>query len=229
VATFGLVHGAWHGAWCWDRLVPELELRGHRVVAVDLPVSDASAGLRRYADLIAASLGDADDVVLVGHSLGAASIPIAAARRPVRHLVFLCAILPEPGKSVTDRYREEDVFVPGFGGNTVTLDDGASAWNDPASATRCFFHDCTAEDAAWAVARLRPQAAAPRTEPWPLDPIPPVERSSILCRDERCLRPAWSQRVSRELLGVEATELDGGHSPFLSRPAALAEVLCSVT
>lgn len=50
--------------------------------------------------MIVEALGDADDVVLVGHSLGGASIPIAAARRPVRHLVFVCALLPEPGKSV---------------------------------------------------------------------------------------------------------------------------------
>ncbi len=228
MATFGLVHGAWHGAWCWDRLRPELEARGHRAIAVDLPLSDPSAGLGRYADVIVESLGDADDVVLVGHSLGGASIPIAAAIRPVRHLVFVCALLPEPGKSVTDRYGTEDVFAPGFTGNTVTRDDGASVWNDPVSATRCFYHDCTEDDAAWAVARLRPQSAAPRTEPWPLDAIPPVEKTSILCRDERCLQPDWSRRMSRELLGVDAVELGGGHSPFLSRPAELAEVLCRV-
>ncbi len=228
MATFGLVHGAWHGSWCWDRLGPELEARGHRVIAVDLPASDPTAGLGRYADLVIESLGDADDVVLVGHSLGGASIPIAAAKRPVRHLVFVCALLPEPGKSVTDRYSAEDVFAPGFAGNTVTMDGGTSMWNDPVSAARCFYHDCSEDDAAWAVARLRPQAAAPRTEPWPLDAVPPIERTSIVCRDERCLRPEWSRRMSRELLGVDAVELDGGHSPFLSRPAELAEVLCSV-
>jgi pimeloyl-ACP methyl ester carboxylesterase len=44
MATFGLVHGSWHGAWCWERLVPELEARGHRAVAVDLPAEDPAAG-----------------------------------------------------------------------------------------------------------------------------------------------------------------------------------------
>lgn len=68
--TFGLVHGAWHGAWCWDRLTSELEARGHRAVAVELPASDPRAGLTSYAEVIAESLGDAGDVVLVGHSLG---------------------------------------------------------------------------------------------------------------------------------------------------------------
>ena len=49
MATFGLVHGSWHGAWCWERLVPELEARGHRAVAVDLPAEDPAAGLTRHA------------------------------------------------------------------------------------------------------------------------------------------------------------------------------------
>src|SRR3954453_11736082 len=134
MATFGLVHGAWGGPWCWDRLVPELERRGHRTVAVDMPASDPDAGLTRYAEVIDEALGDADDVVLVGHSLGGSAIPLAAARRPVRHLVFLCALLPLPGQSATDRYRTEEVFVPGFAGHTVTRDDGASIWNGPAAA-----------------------------------------------------------------------------------------------
>ena len=75
------------------------------------------------------------------------------------------------------------------------------------------------------VSMLRPQSAAPRLDPWPVDALPDVERTSILCRDERVIAPAWSRTMSRDLLGVEPIELDGGHSPFLSRPAELAEVL----
>jgi pimeloyl-ACP methyl ester carboxylesterase len=225
VATFALVHGAWHGAWCWERLTPELARAGHQVVAVDLPIGDPEAGLRRYAELTAEALGDADDVIVVGHSLGAGSIPIVASLRPVRHLVFLCGLLPEPGKSVTDRYTTEEVFVPGFAGNTVTLEDGSSMWPDPQATRRCLYHDSSPEEAAWIFERLRPQAATPRNEPWPLDAIPDVERTSILCRDERCIRPDWSRRMSRELLGVDAVEIDGSHSPFVSRPRDLATEL----
>ena len=192
---------------------------------VDLPCEDPDAGLTRYAELTADALGSADDVVLVGHSLCGSAIPLVAQLRPVEHLVFLCALLPEPGKSATDRYASEDVFVDGFRGQTATREDGASYWPDPEAAIRCFFHDCAPEDAAWAAARLRPQSAAPRREPWPDDPLPDVERTSILCRDEQCIRPEWSRTVSRELLGVEPIELEGGHSPFLSRPAELADVL----
>jgi pimeloyl-ACP methyl ester carboxylesterase len=115
-STVALVHGAWHGAWCWDRLGAELEALGHQVVAVDLPAEDPAAGLTRYAEVTSEAIGDADDVVLVGHSLGGAAIPLVTSLRPVRHLVFLCALIPTPGRTVTDRYREEDVFVQGVCG-----------------------------------------------------------------------------------------------------------------
>ena len=49
MTTFGLVHGAWHGGWCWQYLIPELEVRGHRAVAIDLPTDDPQAGAERYA------------------------------------------------------------------------------------------------------------------------------------------------------------------------------------
>ena len=69
------------------------------------------------------------------------------------------------------------------------------------------------------------QAAAPRREPCPLSAWPPGERAYILCREDRAISPAWSRRAARERLGVEPIELDGSHSPFISRPAALAAVL----
>jgi hypothetical protein len=170
MATFALVHGSWHGAWCWERLEPELAARGHRAIAIDLPIEDPDAGLGRHAELVAEALvGVDDDVILVGHSMAGSTIPLVARHRPLRHLVFLAALVPEPGRSVTDRYTAEDVYVPGFVGNTLLREDGASYWPDPEAAVRCFYHDCTAADAAWAVSRLRPQSAAPRLEPWPLD------------------------------------------------------------
>ncbi len=230
MATFALVHGSWHGAWCWTKLVPELEALGHRAVTMDLPIEDSEAGLTRYAEIVAESLSGVDDdvVVLVGHSFAGSTIPLVARHRRVARLVFLCSLVPRPGASVTDRYTTESVYVPGFVGNTEVRADGASYWPDPEAAVRCFYHDCAPADAAWAVSRLRAQSAAPRLEPWPVDAIPDVPRSSIVCRDERCIDPDWSRAMSRELLGVEPVELDGGHSPFLSRPAELARVLVNL-
>ena len=61
--TFGLVHGAWHGAWCWRDVIAELEQRGHDAVAPDLPIDDASAGLDDYAREVVRALSGHDDVV----------------------------------------------------------------------------------------------------------------------------------------------------------------------
>ena len=185
-----------------------------------------TAGLERYAELVADALADRDDdVILVGHSLGGATIPLVPRLRPARHLVFLCSLLPRPGASVDDRFEAEDVFAPGYRGNTAVRDDGASYWPDPEAATRFLFNRSSAADARWATARLRPQSGAPQREAWPADVVFDLERTSIVCRDDRCIDPGWSRTMSREQLGVEPIELDGDHSPFLARAAELADVL----
>ncbi len=85
MTTYALVHGAWHGAWCWERLAAELHRRGHLAVAVDLPCGDSAAGCARYAEIVTTALADADEnVVVVGHSLGGLTIPLVAAARPVQ-------------------------------------------------------------------------------------------------------------------------------------------------
>ena len=112
MTTFALVHGAFHGAWCWERLAPLLRQAGHDVVAMDLPAEDGSASSDTYADVVCASLdGCGDDVVLVGHSFGGHTIPLVAARRPVRHLVYLCALVPEIGRNLYDQVADEPEMV----------------------------------------------------------------------------------------------------------------------
>lgn len=228
MATFGLVHGAGHGAWCWDRLAPLLEARGHRVVAMDLPCEDPTAGARRYAEVVDRALPATNDLVLVGHSLAGLTIPLVAARRPVRRLVYLCAIVPELGRSLADQVAADPSLYhavvrthPG----RLTAPDGTTSFRDAAAARDLFYHDCAPEDVAWAFARLRPQAAAPRTEPCPLGAWPAADPAYILCREDRAISPDWSRRVARARLGVEAVELDGSHSPFISQPSVLAGVL----
>jgi Alpha/beta hydrolase family len=228
MATFGLVHGAGHGVWCWERLTPILEGLGHRVFAMDLPCEDVKAGTTRYAEVVDRALPPADDLVLVGHSLAGLTVPLVAARRAVRRLVFLCALIPEFGKSLTEQVTADpgmyDPVLRAHPGR-VTGSDGTVWFRDAASAGDVFYHDCAPEDVARAFARLRPQAAAPRRERCPLSAWPPGDRAYILCREDRAVSPAWSRRAARERLGVDPIELDGSHSPFLSRPAALATVL----
>jgi pimeloyl-ACP methyl ester carboxylesterase len=227
VTTFCLVHGAWHGGWCWERLAPELEARGGKVVAPDLPSEDVDAGVSVYANVVDAALGGADDAILVGHSLAGVVIPLVAARRPVRTLVYLCALVPTPGEPASQA-MDTGALLPGFPSGIVRDELGRSYWVDPAAAVRDLFDDVPPEVGLEAVARLRRQARAPSLEPCPLDELPDVERISVVCRDDRAVSPSWSRKAARELLGIEPVELPGSHSPFLSRPVELAELLVSL-
>ena len=104
-----LVHGNYHGGWCWDLLRPELERLGHRVFTMDLPISDPDAGAARYAEAVDAALPRDSVPMLVGHSMGGLTIPLVADRRPVHSLVFLAAMLPVPGKSANEQRSSEPI------------------------------------------------------------------------------------------------------------------------
>jgi len=222
MATFGLVHGGFHGAWCWDRLVPHLAERGHDAVAMDLPSDDPDATLSDYVDAVVDALSGVDDrLILVGHSMGGLVVPHVARVRPVERLVFICAMydednLPAPpaGVSIPDVPRLT------FDMSTITIDGGVSTVSAEGAAVG-FYPDCDPADVAWAIDNLRPQGHAPATPlvaPWP-----DVPSSMIVCTDDRGTEHA--RRVVAPRLGVEPIELPGGHSPFLSRPAHLADVL----
>src|SRR6478736_2463372 len=103
MAVFSLVHGGQQGAWCFEPLRRELAQRGHSSIAIDLPNEDPDAGASEYADAVVDSLADVDcETIVVGHSLGGLTIPLVAERRPVALLVFICAAIPEPGRSLAD-------------------------------------------------------------------------------------------------------------------------------
>ena len=137
-------------------------------------------------------------------------------------------MVPDFGRSLLDQVAAEpDLYHPVIRGHPgrMTDPDGTTWFRDEAAARDVFYHDCTAADAHWAFARFRRQAVAPRREPCPLSAWPPGERAYILAREDHAISPAWSRRIARERLGVEPIELEGSHSPFISRPSSLAGVL----
>ncbi len=226
MTTFGLVHGAYHGAWCWEPLTDELVRRGHRVFTVDLPTEDSSAGAQAYAASAVEAFAGADaDLVVVGHSLAGLTIPLIATARPVSRLVFVCAMLPRVGRTQDDVIGgEPDMFLMGPEGGVYESADGAAHWY-PEAAARSFFADCTHDVAKWAAARLRGQFWNITQEVSPLLDWPEVPYSYVLGAADPIINPAWSRRVVPSILGVEPIELAAGHSPFLSATAALADAL----
>jgi pimeloyl-ACP methyl ester carboxylesterase len=227
LATFALVHGAWHGAWCWERLIGPLQERGHEVVAPELPSEDAELGLEDYADTIDRALGDADDVVVVPHSLGGLVGPVIAGRRPLKALVYLNALVPEPGLSFGDQLSASEEQILVFEGGRAVDDQGRSHWPDPEATARIMYGDLSPEDARWAAERLRPQAQRSQTE---VSPAPPdgLRTESIIGTDDRIVSPAWSRRVARERLSVEPIELPTGHFSMVTHPEQLADALAQL-
>jgi pimeloyl-ACP methyl ester carboxylesterase len=226
MSTFGLVHGAYHGPWCWEQLTAQLERRGHQTLTVDLPSEDPDAGAADYAEATVEAFADApDDLVLVGHSLGGLTIPLVAQRRPVSQMVFLCAMLPRPGHAHDDVARDEpDMICPLPQDGTYTGANGSTRWH-PDAAAAVFFSDCPPERARWAANHLRGQHWKITQEMTPLSAWPDVPASAIIGSSDRVINPAWSRRVVPTVLGVTPIELDCGHSPFLATPDRLAAAL----
>lgn len=219
---FVLVHGAWHGAWCWERFIPELEARGHAATSMDLPIDDASATFDDYAAVVLGACGDAEDVVLVGHSLGGMVLPLVAARRPVQAMAFVCAVVPKLGGQPWD--DAPPMGAADYGNER--LDDGTLVFTELAAARWAFYEDCSESDARWAFERLRPMRNQSLWDrPYPLDAWPSVRSVALACADDVAIYASYVDAACCERLGIGTRVLPGGHSPFLADPSRLADAL----
>src|SRR5260370_27627287 len=171
---FVLVHGAYHGAWCWHQLRTELERGGPHGPAVDLPCDDPDAGAERYVDEVLHAIPkQPDPVVMVGHSLAGLTIPIAASRVRTAMTIYLCAILPVPGLSFDAQHAD---FGTDFQASerATSHDDGSASWPER-GAMEVFFHDCAPDVAQAAARQLRPpywKITQDATPPRPSPPLP---------------------------------------------------------
>jgi pimeloyl-ACP methyl ester carboxylesterase len=227
MADFLLLHGACHGGWCWDAVVAQLQARGHTAVAPDLPCEDLTAGPSEYADVAVAALDGArarDELVVVAHSLGALTAPLVAQRLPARRMVFVAGIVGAPGASL-EQLADVDADRDGpLDAEDLETDAEHRFRFTPVGARHLLFHDCGPADADTAAAQLRFQrslwTAVAHFDAWPA-----VETISVTCTQDRVVNPAWSDRVARERLGVEPVRMASGHSPWLSHPTELTDIL----
>jgi pimeloyl-ACP methyl ester carboxylesterase len=206
MARFVLVHGAWHGPWCFRWLAQGLEQRGHQAVAVELPCEEIGLDVHAYARVV----GPQPDAIVVGHSLGGLTI----AHVPALRRVYLAALLPVEGV-----YR--DAFADGFGGS-VRDELDRSYWPDADTCAARLYPDCTRKQTDWAFARLRRQAR--------IEPVTTQFGGGevvIATMRDAAVDPAW-QVGTAKARGAEVVELDAGHSPFFTQPDELAAVLSSL-
>lgn len=226
MATFVLVHGAWHGGWCWKRVTSLLRGAGHDVYAPTLtglgershlltPAVDLTTHIRDVVGVL--EYEDLDGVVLVGHSYGGMVITGVAqhqqAAARVSHLIYLDAFLPESGTSIADYPSRVDVHA--------IAESQGDGWRVPSSLRADGFGITNAADAAWVDARLGDHPYRAFTQSLDLTEALPsrIERSYILTSQRTFVPHAERARAAgfhyRELLPA-------GHDAMVTQPAELA-------
>ncbi|MEM7238695.1 MAG: alpha/beta hydrolase family protein [Pseudomonadota bacterium] len=229
--TFVLVHGAWHGGWCWDGVAGLLRARGHRVSA------PTQSGLAERAHLLSRGITletfiddvtghilseDARDVVLVGHSFAGSSISGAAERLPdrIRSLIYLDAIIVEAGETPLDQFGPEvrarrlKAANESSGGLSIPVPTAeAMGISDPAQA-------------AWLIPRLTPHPLSTFQSPLPISGKPGAGHR---CHYIRVTHPVYAPlEASRNRVwgyGWPIHDIATGHDAMITAPHALAELL----
>ena len=227
MATYVLVHGAYQGGWIWKLVAERLRAAGHLALAPTLDgCAERAHGVRAgitvgtHAREIAQMLfyEDLRDVVLVGTSAGGMVVQKAAeaARERIARLVFVDALVLMPGERV-------DEIVKRAAPNEVTaLTTGPTK----ADAESRLFRDLDPALRAWALARVTPHPITALEAP--MEPTrfweQPWPATVIRCR-RAANPPEHHQRRTAERLKAAWHELDTGHYPMLSEPAALARLI----
>jgi len=218
VAAFVLIPGAGGHAAYWNRLIPELETRGHRAVAVDIEENDPSMDLHGFAAVVEAAMGDDSDVVLVAQSLGGFTAPMI--RKPVQMIVLLNAMIPRSGESPNEWWGNT-------GSGSARREADLAAGRDPEfDFDRHFLHDVPDDARAELLAaEAREPSAAAMAQPCDFTDWPAVPTKVLIGRDDRFFPAEFQRPVAKDRLGLDADELPGGHLVALSNPSALADML----
>jgi pimeloyl-ACP methyl ester carboxylesterase len=231
-----LIHGAWHGGWCWHKVIARLQKAGKRVRAPDLPslgrdrtpVDDIT--LQTWTDFVGAQLDAAEPVILVGHSRAGAIISQVAEEHPhkVHTLVYLAAYLLADGESVAQNaLRDEHSLVTP---NMVVAADRKSCMLRESIVRDALYAGCADEDVVLAQALLAAEALAPLTTPIRISAANygRVPRTYIECRRDRAVSLSEQRRMQSAMPCQQVISMDTDHSPFFSAPDELTAHLLTL-
>jgi pimeloyl-ACP methyl ester carboxylesterase len=234
MATYILVHGAWHGGWCWHRIVARLQRASQRVIAPDLlslgrdRTPPGAVTLESWTEQIAALTQSASEpIVLVGHSRGGIVLSEVAERVPerIRALVYVTAFLLENGRSLQEAAAmDPQSLVPPA---MVIADDQQSASIREAAVRELFYGQCSDEDVVLAQSLLTPEPLAPLATPVRTTDtrFGGVPRIYVECTADKAITHPAQRRMQAALPCRERITLDADHSPFFCRADELANLL----
>lgn len=236
-----LIHGAWHGAWCWATLQAELDSRGIASLAIDLPGHGASAlplgdlhgDVQHVADVLAVLNRE---VVLVGHSYGGAVITEATTRlhdgdvgddgdASIAHLVYLAAFAPDRDETIMSLLGSLPRAATDLGAAMMMRPDGTSVL-DPAKAAGALYGSCPQPAIEAALSRLSPQPMGTFNQPLTGAPRETVESTYVVCSLDRAIAADHQRAMAMRCTTTVTLETD--HSPFVSMPSETADLLAGV-
>jgi pimeloyl-ACP methyl ester carboxylesterase len=221
VGQIVLVHGAWHGPWCWDRVIRPLRDLGHVVVATELHRGSLEADTAAVQDDVRRLVDASGPVVVCGHSYGGA---VVTGLEPdgIAQLACIAGFLLDAGESCaragTERF--EAVSPPEL---VVRRDDGTSVL-DPHLAAVHLFGDCTLEDQHWALGHVREQVmgtltASPARTVWR-----DVPTTYAVCTEDRIVNPELQRHLAARA-ATTVVEWPTSHSPLVSHPRLVVDLL----
>jgi pimeloyl-ACP methyl ester carboxylesterase len=234
MSTYVLIHGSWHGAWCWYKIVPRLQAAGHKVIAIDLPshgrdrTPACEVTMESYSDAICRVLdAEPEPVILVGHSRGGLAITAAAEARPakIHSLVYLAAFLIPTGETIVPlAFSDTDALImPNL---DINQEEGWDMLRREAFRV-ALYADCSEDDVALAEALLAPEPIAPTNTPLATTEanFGRVRRVYVELLQDRAVSPALQRRMYTAMPCDRVLSIDAGHSAYFSRPDELTATL----
>jgi pimeloyl-ACP methyl ester carboxylesterase len=234
MAVYVLVHGAWHGGWVWEKVIPQLEARGHLVYAPDLPghgenmQSPAQVNLSSYVAEVTHLLQKiAQPVILVGHSMAGVVISQVAEVMPeaIKTLVYLAAFVPDFHGSLVE--EEQKALKPNVGVVVkINQSDSIITIDHAPNLQELFYGRCGAEAAQGAIKRLGPQPLKPFLDKVALTEarFGRVPKVYIECLQDGAIAIEDQRRMWTKI-PCQVITLEADHSPFFSTPEALVQQL----
>jgi pimeloyl-ACP methyl ester carboxylesterase len=221
--TVVLIHGAWHGAWCWDKVTPLLDGAGVDHVAVELPLESFEDDVAAARAAIVEAGGP---VVLCGHSYGGAVITEAGHQPNVERLVYVAAFACDEGESPANAAPDADAPSTDIDAALIINDDDGVIAVDRGNAPAVFYHDCAPEDVETALRQLRSMQLSCLTTAlgppaWKTKPS-----TYVVCSEDRGVHPELQRAMAKRC--NESVEWPTAHSPFLNRPDLVADLLIEV-